>query len=257
MKLIFLSVICLLLLFPVFGQENTDNFHQEGIASWYGIEFAGKPTASGEIFNPDDMTAAHPKLPFGTFLRVTNTHNGKQVIVKVNDRGPFVAARIIDLSERAAEQLDMIVTGTAPVIVEEVNLLAINDRLLTEPGRSPVSTQNVPVNAPPHIEAVSEADPPVPQVQMTENPPVISGNSAIAAVEDGKSYRIQVGAYKNAKYAVDAFEALKNAGLTPAYERYNDLYRVVIAQIESSRVQSVADILAKAGFAEILIKEER
>jgi rare lipoprotein A (peptidoglycan hydrolase) len=93
-------------------------YHEEGIASWYGAEFDGRPTASGEIFNSTLFTAAHPSLPFGTFVIVTNRHNNRQVTVKINDRGPFVASRSIDLSRAAAEHLDMIYTGTAPVIIE-------------------------------------------------------------------------------------------------------------------------------------------
>ena len=93
-------------------------FRQEGLASWYGQEFDGRPTASGEIFNSTQFTAAHPSLPFGTFLLVTNKQNNRQITVKVNDRGPFVASRIIDLSKAAAEHLDMIASGTAHVIIE-------------------------------------------------------------------------------------------------------------------------------------------
>ena len=95
-------------------------FRQEGIASWYGPQFEGRPTASGEIFSSSLFTAAHPTLPFGTLLIVTNTNNNRQVSVRVNDRGPFVEGRIIDLSQAAAEHLDMLVTGTAPVIIETI-----------------------------------------------------------------------------------------------------------------------------------------
>jgi rare lipoprotein A len=100
------------------AQSMGGSFRQEGIASWYGPEFDGRPTASGEIFNSTLFTAAHPSLPFGTFLLVTNKQNNRQITVKVNDRGPFVASRIIDLSKAAAEHLDMIASGTAPVVVE-------------------------------------------------------------------------------------------------------------------------------------------
>lgn len=93
-------------------------FRQEGIASWYGAEFEGRPTASGEIFDPGKFTAAHPDLPFGTVLVVTNAVNGEQVVVRVNDRGPFVKSRVIDVSRAAAEKLNMIETGTAQVIIE-------------------------------------------------------------------------------------------------------------------------------------------
>jgi rare lipoprotein A len=100
-------------------------FRQEGIASWYGQEFAGRSTASGEIFNPRLFTAAHPNLPFGTMLKITNKHNNRSVTVRVNDRGPFISARIIDVSQAAAEDLDMIATGTAPVMVESLNQIAL------------------------------------------------------------------------------------------------------------------------------------
>jgi rare lipoprotein A (peptidoglycan hydrolase) len=97
------------------------NFWQDGIASWYGAEFDGRPTASGEIFDSSLYTAAHPFLPLGTLLSVTNLHNGRKANVRINDRGPFVSSRIIDVSRAAAEQLDMVVSGTAPVLVEVLN----------------------------------------------------------------------------------------------------------------------------------------
>jgi rare lipoprotein A len=93
-------------------------FRQEGIASWYGVEFEGRPTASGELFDPNQFTAAHPDLPFDTMLIVTNAVNGEKVMVRVNDRGPFVKSRIIDVSRAAAEKLNMLETGTAQVIIE-------------------------------------------------------------------------------------------------------------------------------------------
>ncbi|MDR1470367.1 MAG: septal ring lytic transglycosylase RlpA family protein [Spirochaetaceae bacterium] len=96
----------------------TGNFRQEGVASWYGAEFAGRATASGEIFDPTQFTAAHADLPFGTYLIVTNTENGKKIAVRVNDRGPFVRSRILDVSRAAAERLDMLAAGTAKVVIE-------------------------------------------------------------------------------------------------------------------------------------------
>lgn len=89
-----------------------------GIASFYGRGFAGRPTATGERFNPEGMTAAHRSLPFGTRVRVTNTRNGRSVVVRINDRGPFIGGRIIDLSTGAARNLGMINNGLAPVKIE-------------------------------------------------------------------------------------------------------------------------------------------
>lgn len=80
--------------------------YQVGTASWYGSYFHGKETASGEPYNMFDMTAAHPTLPLGTYVRVTNLHNRRAVVVRINDRGPVVPGRIIDLSYNAARSLD-------------------------------------------------------------------------------------------------------------------------------------------------------
>ena len=91
---------------------------QTGIASWYGGEFHGKRTSSREVYDMNDLTAAHNTLPLGTFVAVTNLNNGQSVVVRINDRGPFVKNRMIDLSYAAARALDMIGTGTAPVRIE-------------------------------------------------------------------------------------------------------------------------------------------
>ncbi len=93
---------------------------ERGIASWYGGKFHGRRTANGEIYNMYDLTAAHRWLPFGTLVKVTNLRNHRSVIVRINDRGPFVKNRIIDLSYAAAKALDMIKTGTAPVEIEKL-----------------------------------------------------------------------------------------------------------------------------------------
>jgi len=89
-----------------------------GLASWYGKEFHGRPTSNREIYNMNDMTAAHPTLPFGTTLMVTNLDNQQTAVVRVNDRGPFIGGRIIDLSYAAARVLGMIGPGTARVRLE-------------------------------------------------------------------------------------------------------------------------------------------
>lgn len=91
---------------------------QVGVASWYGPGLQGNLTANGETFDMNRLTAAHPSLPFNTRVRVTNQHNGRSVIVRINDRGPFVGGRIIDLSRAAASELGMINRGTATVTLE-------------------------------------------------------------------------------------------------------------------------------------------
>jgi rare lipoprotein A len=91
---------------------------QTGLASWYGAQHQGKQTASGTIFDQAGLTAAHPSLPFGSKIKVTNLANGKSVEVEITDRGPFAEGRIIDLSQAAAKALEMIDSGTATVRLE-------------------------------------------------------------------------------------------------------------------------------------------
>jgi rare lipoprotein A len=86
-------------------KKATKSPYQIGVASWYGEQFQGKETASGEPFNMEDFTAAHPTLPLGTYVKVTNLRNGRSVVVRINDRGPVVDGRIIDVSYNAARSL--------------------------------------------------------------------------------------------------------------------------------------------------------
>jgi rare lipoprotein A len=91
---------------------------QEGLVSWYGEHFHAKPTASGELFDAAAMTMAHPTLPFGTQVKVTNPRNGRSVVLTVNDRGPFVGSRIADLSQAAAAYLGILRRGIAHLRLE-------------------------------------------------------------------------------------------------------------------------------------------
>lgn len=102
-----------------------ESYREKGRASWYGKKFHGAKTANGEIYDMHQMTAAHPTLPLPSYAKVTNLANGKSVIVRVNDRGPFLRGRIIDLSYAAAYQLDYIKQGSAEVLVEKMTPEAI------------------------------------------------------------------------------------------------------------------------------------
>ena len=106
----------------------------QGLASWYGGKFHGRLTSSGEVFDTNDLTAAHRTLPFGARVKVTNLDNGKSVIVKINDRGPFVEPRIIDLSRAAAEEIAMIDTGVARVSLEIVDFASDRELYAVQVG---------------------------------------------------------------------------------------------------------------------------
>ncbi len=111
--------------YQVFGREyvplaQVQPFQQRGLASWYGKRFNGQPTASGETYNMYAMTAAHPTLPIPSYVRVKNLANGRSVVVRVNDRGPFHPGRIIDLSYAAAFKLGLLQAGSGQVELEAI-----------------------------------------------------------------------------------------------------------------------------------------
>jgi len=98
-------------------------FRQKGIASWYGKDFHGRRTATGEPFDKDGLSAAHRTLPLGSMIRVTNLENNRSTTVRVNDRGPFIKSRVIDLSYGAARELGFATEGTAQVVIERLDEL--------------------------------------------------------------------------------------------------------------------------------------
>ncbi len=121
-KLFHISILIALILIPLSCVEYTPHgaWIEVGYASYYSREFKGRKTASGETFDPMKLTAAHRTLPFGTLVRVTNLENKRSVVVKINDRGPFVKGRIIDLSYKAALKIGMVSRGIAKVKLEVI-----------------------------------------------------------------------------------------------------------------------------------------
>jgi rare lipoprotein A len=227
-------------------------YREEGIASWYGQEFNGRPTASGEIFDASQFTAAHPILPFGTLLTVTNKDNGRRVMVRVNDRGPNKSVRIIDISRAAAEQLDLISSGTATVTIESIGTLVVTP----VPGGASASAPSVPQTGAAAVQPPVAAAPASTAERPSYVVPAEIKPSLPPAGSTGR-YRLQIGAYKVAKNAVEVFEKLKALNLNPAYERVGDYYRVVIPNVNAGDVAGVAEKLGAAGFSEALIRQEQ
>ncbi len=132
--------------YVVFGKtytpRETYNYTEKGIASWYGPNFHGKRTANGEIFDKNELTAAHKTLQLPSLIRVTNLENGRSLILRVNDRGPFSRNRILDCSERAAELLGFKVQGTARIKLE---VLGNESRRIAESARNGVDTSGTEV----------------------------------------------------------------------------------------------------------------
>lgn len=145
---------------------------ETGVASWYGIPYDGRRAASGEIFDMQKLTAAHRKLPFETWVEVTNLSNGKRVDVRINDRGPFVHGRIIDLSQAAARNIDMLRSGTARV---RLRVIAPPQRLPDAKGAAAVSARTMPAPAaatpPPTPAAMTSASAKLPSAVVDPDPP--------------------------------------------------------------------------------------
>jgi rare lipoprotein A len=157
------------------------NHAADGLASWYGVNFHGRMTANGEVFDRDSIAAAHTTMPLPSYARVTNTQNGRSIIVRVNDRGPFHGNRVIDVSERTAEALDFKRAGTAPVRVEYVGRASTNgsdDRLLLASLR----TDGGPASLPgPARTMIAKANP---RTSIPSNALALRSYEAEASVED-------------------------------------------------------------------------
>ena len=188
--------------------QPTVGSRQIGIASWYGKNFHGKPTASGEIYNMYDMTAAHKTLPLGTEVMVTNLENNRSVEVTINDRGPFVKNRIIDLSYAAAKAIGMVGPGTARVMIE----------VLKTPGG-----QRVP-NIPSGLYTLQVAS-----FINKENADYLAAklsrlvdNVYIVLYKTGETtyYRVRVGTFKSREEAIREGERLTRQGYNILITRY-------------------------------------
>lgn len=169
-----------------------------GIASWYGPNFHGRQTANGERYNMDGLTAAHKTLPFNTFVRVVNQDNGRAVDVRINDRGPYVGDRIIDLSRKAAYEIDMIQTGTANVHI-----------YLLDEGDRPISASNISSRETFTIQLASFLD----RGQARHESQKIDGARVVESVVSGKTvYRIYYGSYQRVADAEDELNILSRNG---------------------------------------------
>ncbi|MBF0342476.1 MAG: septal ring lytic transglycosylase RlpA family protein, partial [Magnetococcales bacterium] len=172
-------------------EEEAAGYVEEGVASWYGKEFHDRPTANGERFDMYKVSAAHTVLPLPILVRVTNLDNGRSLDVRVNDRGPFIDNRLIDLSFAGAEQLGFSRHGTAKVRVQAMNMLAKADPGEMRPPATP-GAKSLPPLPPPRPE------PPLKDTPWRDARPV--AGSPVSP--DGKEHYIQVGSfgqYENAQ----------------------------------------------------------
>jgi rare lipoprotein A len=219
----------------------------EAVASYYGDEFQGRPTSSGEIFDMNAYTCAHKTLPFGTMLEVTNLANGRKSVVRVNDRGPFVEGREIDVSKAAAYDLGMVSTGTARVSIRKVGMDGTTATAAS--ATAPATTASAP--------ALASA---VPVASTTAAAPAYTQDRALKgnanAPETEARWRIQLGSFSKPENANRLVIQLRKDGFNPALERTESMTRVVLAGIPDSALGSMKDRLAAAGYVNGLVRGE-
>ena len=196
---------------------SSDNYVERGVASWYGPDFQGHNTSSGERYDMYGMTAAHKTLPIPCYARITNLSNGRSVVVRINDRGPFVGNRIVDLSYSAATRLDIVRTGTAfvelRIVGPEAPGSAVNTPIVA--AAAPVGNPSAVVAMPSAAVDVATA-PPEPVATLTATPqPPDAGNSEPVAVP--VALYIQVGAFADEGNALRLVQRLQSAGIPQVF----------------------------------------
>lgn len=219
-------------------------------ASFYADKFHGRKTANGEIFNMYDYTAAHKTLPFNTILKVTNIANGKSVTVRVNDRGPFVQGREIDLSKAAAQKLDMIGDGTAQVSIEILQLGAETKISSVTAAKASAGEENKNAGRKPETTAPAKTAPS--SSSVTEEVAVLIPE---AEVEEKLRWDIQVGSFGEKANAEALAQKLLKAGfIGVVYQKAGGITRVVIRDLATDEVQPVLNRLEEKGFKDYLVK---
>ena len=217
-----------------YPKENPD-YRETGIASWYGKPFHGRSTANGEVYDMNGVTAAHKTLPLPTYVRVTNLENGRALTVRVNDRGPFVHGRIIDLSRRSAQLLGFEKNGVARVRVEAVP--SPDDVEIAAKPVTPDSARFAVKAAP--VVAVQTAQLPPPkgisEAPRPETPKPRLNGTVVKELKPTRLY-VQAGAFsflKNAESLRQRLSGLADASVTPAQVDGQDLYRVRVGPLAS------------------------
>lgn len=234
--ILFLSLILVL---PVFSFASV--YSNDSIVSYYAEDFHGKKTSCGEIYNMYDMTCASKELPFDTKLKVTNLANGKSVTVRVNDRGPFVPDRELDLSKAAAIKLDMIKSGTAHVKIEIIEL-GPNTKASqqTADKAKKIMQQRFPGWKPHGTGGEKTAEP------------------KTIKIDPSKVYDIQVGAFSTRENANTLAQKLLREGFKDVvFQKGNGIFRVVIRQVRGRDVEEILKKLSKNGHNEYTVRERK
>lgn len=248
--------------YTALGQHYTPkedyNYSETGMASWYGPDFHNKRTANGEVYNMRAITAAHRTLPLPSIVRVTNLENGKSIIARVNDRGPYVKNRIIDLSQKGAELLGYKMQGTAKVKVEilEKESRALKEAMLASNNASKSTNASVKYGQ------VQTALTTAPATAKTANTTVAAAEksavSAKSTTEEG-TFFVQVGAFSDYQKAKETANSMQRFGKVTIHEAYlskDGVYRVRLGAYHSrDEALQILDRVLDYGHADVTIVE--
>lgn len=227
------------------------DYDEKGIASWYGPGFHARQTANGEPYDQDGMTAAHKTLPMPSYVEVTNIENGRQLVLRVNDRGPFVGNRIIDLSRRAAQLLGVDRAGTARVRVKRVHPSEkeIARLGLGRSARAPRGLQPVQIAVAAPLPAPRPAPLP-PRVQGPPAPPAVVFAPPVAG-DATPGLFIQVAALSDRGRAATLAGALESLAAPSIEATATGLYRVRLGPfVDAASAAKVLDDLQAAGYSD-------
>jgi rare lipoprotein A len=243
--------------YTVFGKTyhllpTSEGYKKKGTASWYGTKFHGRMTANGERYNVYAMTAAHKTLPIPCYARVTNLSNKRQVIVRVNDRGPFHGDRLIDLSYAAAVKLGFAEQGTAPVLVEVVTEESLANERKQKRLRIPVSEGKavaaLPAALPKKVARVPVEDKNVskPAKAAGQKTAAVARSQPdnavnIARVDQGGSWFLQTGAYRERSMAQDMQQRVKfithlPVALREPVDALDGFFKVLVGPVDNEQV---------------------
>ncbi len=196
--------------------DNASGFVQRGVASWYGSKFHGRKTASGETYNMHAMTAAHKTLPIPVYVQVKNLENGRSLTVRVNDRGPFVDGRIIDLSFAAAKKLGITLSGTAKV---EISVLRAGHNRAREVVRTIALTDKVEQDVPLFIQMGSFGSKvnAINLISELRNANELAAAVTVLRTDEGSFFRVRVGPLYDIDEANAVIRRLKTKGFASAH----------------------------------------
>jgi len=252
-----------------FEPHEDPDYDKKGTASWYGEAFNRRKTSNGEWFDMTRLTAAHPTLPLPSYVKVTNLENGREVVVRVNDRGPFVGTRIIDLSKRSAEVLDFKNKGKAQVRVQYIgpaplndngrHLMAMNDELdrgtpmrkmiaKADRRKGNMPTEEVQIAAAKPKKQAPPPPPPEPEFETASYEPEQVATPEPAPASEA-TYFVQLGSFSdadNATRARDQFAAVWPVQFIELYGASGPVYRVRLGPISSTADAETALIDAQA-----------